>query len=229
MCIRDSILTVLARTHPDASLRHKGLSIILVEKEPGDHFDPPQLSGEYIPTVGYYGMRSFSLGFEDFRVPVANLIGGVENKGFYQLMATYEWARIQTAARAVGVAQAAFDAALKDSQERQQFGQAISEFQIIRHKLAHMRTQIEAGRQLTYYAARMKDMGQRCDLEAGMAKLFCAEMVEHVTSDAMQIFGGYGYSLEYPAHRFWRDGRVFKIFEGTSEIQAEVIAKRLLS
>ncbi|WP_423225273.1 acyl-CoA dehydrogenase family protein [Candidatus Amarolinea aalborgensis] len=226
---RAHILTVLARTHPDASLRHKGLSIILVEKEPGDHFHPPQLSGEYIPTVGYYGMRSFSLGFEDFRVPVANLIGGVENKGFYQLMATYEWARIQTAARAVGVAQAAFDAALKYSQERQQFGQAISEFQIIRHKLAHMRTQIEAGRQLTYYAARMKDMGQRCDLEAGMAKLFCAEMVEHVTSDAMQIFGGYGYSLEYPAHRFWRDGRVFKIFEGTSEIQAEVIAKRLLS
>ena len=226
---RAHILTVLARTHPDASLRHKGLSIILVEKEPGDHFDPPQLSGEHIPTVGYYGMRSYSLGFEDFRVPVANLIGGVENKGFYQLMATYEWARIQTAARAVGVAQAAFDAALKYAQERQQFGQAISEFQIIRHKLAHMRTQIEAGRQLTYYAARMKDMGQRCDLEAGMAKLFCAEMVEHVTSDAMQIFGGYGYSLEYPAHRFWRDGRVFKIFEGTSEIQAEVIAKRLLS
>ncbi|MFZ1462964.1 MAG: acyl-CoA dehydrogenase family protein [Anaerolineae bacterium] len=226
---RAHILTVLARTHPDASLRHKGLSIILVEKDPGDHFQPPQLSGEHIPTVGYYGMRSYSLGFEDFRVPVANLIGGVENKGFYQLMATYEWARIQTAARAVGVAQAAFDAALKYAQERQQFGQAISEFQIIRHKLAHMRTQIEAGRQLTYYAARMKDMGQRCDLEAGMAKLFCAEMVEHVTSDAMQIFGGYGYSLEYPAHRFWRDGRVFKIFEGTSEIQAEVIAKRLLS
>ncbi len=226
---RAHILTVLARTHPDASLRHKGLSIILVEKEPSDHFQPPHLSGEHIPTVGYYGMRSYSLGFEDFRAPAANLIGGVENKGFYQLMATYEWARIQTAARAVGVAQAAFDAALKYSQERQQFGQPISEFQVIRHKLAHMRTQIEAGRQLTYYAARMKDMGQRCDLEAGMAKLFCADMVEHVTSDAMQVFGGYGYSLEYPAHRFWRDGRVFKIFEGTSEIQAEVIAKRLLS
>jgi (2S)-methylsuccinyl-CoA dehydrogenase len=226
---RAQILTVLARTHPDAGMRHKGLSIFLVEKEPGNEFKPPHLFGEHIPTVGYYGMKSFSLGFEDFPVPAENLIGLVENKGFYQLMATYEWARIQTAARAVGVAQAAFDAALKYSQERVQFGQAISEFQIIRHKLAYMRTQIEAGRQLTYYAATMKDQGKRCDLEAGMAKLFCADMVEHVTSEAMQVFGGYGYSLEYPAHRFWRDGRVFRIFEGTSEIQAEVIAKRLLS
>ncbi len=226
---RAQILTVLARTHPDPAMRHKGLSIFLVEKEPGNEFQPPHLFGEHIPTVGYYGMKSYSLGFEDFPVPAENLIGLVENKGFYQLMATYEWARIQTAARAVGVAQAAFDAALKYSQERVQFGQAISEFQIIRHKLAHMRTQIEAGRQLTYYAAAMKDQGKRCDLEAGMAKLFCADMVEHVTSEAMQVFGGYGYSLEYPAHRFWRDGRVFRIFEGTSEIQAEVIAKRLLS
>jgi len=126
------------------------------------------------------------------------------------------------------VAQAAFEAALRYSQERTQFGKPISEFQVIGHKLAHMATQIEAGRQLTYHAARMKDTGKRCDLEAGMAKAFCAEMAEQVTSEAMQIFGGYGYSREFPAQRFWRDARVFRIFEGTSEIQYEVIAKRLL-
>src|SRR6266436_3197870 len=114
------------------------------------------------------------------------------------------------------------------TEERTQFGKPISEFQVIGHKLAHMATQVEAGRQLTYHAARMKDTGKRCDLEAGMAKAFCAEMAEHVTSEAMQIFGGYGYSREFPAQRFWRDARVFRIFEGTSEIQYEVIAKRLL-
>ncbi len=225
---RAHILCVLARTDPDESKRHRGLSLFLVEKEPGDGFSPPALSGEAIPTIGYHGMRSFSLGFQDFWVPAENLLGGVENKGFYQLMATYEYARIQTAARAVGVAQAALEAALKYSQERVAFGQPISEFQAIRHKLADMATQIEAARQLTYYAASMKDEGRRCDLEAGMAKLFAADMVEHVTSEAMQIFGGYGYSMEYPVQRFWRDGRLFRIFEGTSEIQREVIAKRLL-
>ncbi len=149
-------------------------------------------------------------------------------KGFYQLMQTYESARIQTAARAVGVAQGAFELAIKYSKERYQFERPISEFQLIRAKLAKMMTYIEAARQLTYYACRMKDSGKRCDLEAGMAKLFAAEMVEYVTSEAMQIFGGYGYSKEYEIERYWRDGRLFRIFEGTSEIQEEVIAKRLL-
>jgi len=144
------------------------------------------------------------------------------------LMATYESARIQTAARAVGVAQAAFEAALKYSKERVQFGQPIASFQAIRHKLADMATEIEAARRLTYYACEMKDRGTRCDLEAGMAKVFAAEMAERVTSEAMQVFGGYGYSLEFPVQRYWRDARVFRIFEGTSEIQREVIAKRLL-
>jgi (2S)-methylsuccinyl-CoA dehydrogenase len=143
-------------------------------------------------------------------------------------MATYEYARIQTAARAVGTAQAAYEAALKYSQERIQFGRPISDFQVIRHKLAHAATEIEAARQLTYYACAKKDAGARSDLEAGMAKVFAAEMAERVTSEMMQIFGGYGYSREYPAQRFWRDARVFRIFEGTSEIQYEVIAKRLL-
>lgn len=225
---RAHLMTVLARTDPDAKKRHKGLSMIVVEKEPGNEFMPPQLTGERIPTIGYHGMKSFSLSFSDFETPVANLIGGVEGKGFYQLMGVYEVARVQTAARAVGVAQAALEAALRYSKEREQFGKKISEFQVIEHKLAYMATKVEAGRQLTYYAARMKDQGKRSDLEAGMAKLFCADMVEYVTSEAMQIHGGYGYAIEYPISRFWRDGRVFRIFEGTSEIQASVIAKRLL-
>lgn len=226
---RAHIMTILARTDPDPSLRHKGLSMFVLEKEPGDEFIPPYLTGQPIPSIGYHGMRSFSLNFDNLEVPARNLVGEVEGRGFYQLMAVYEVARIQTAARAVGVAQAALDAALQYAQERKQFGRPIGEFQAIRHKLAYMATQVEAGRQLAYYAATMKDQGKRCDLEAGMAKLFCADMVEHVTSEAMQIFGGYGYALEYPVQRYWRDGRLFRIFEGTSEIQAEVIARRLLS
>jgi len=226
---RAHIMTVLARTDPDLSKRHKGLSMFVVEKEPGDGFAPPHLLGERIPTIGYHGMKSYSLAFDDFEVPAENLIGLEEGRGFYQLMGIYEVARIQTAARAVGVAQAALDAAIRYAQEREQFGKPIADIQTIRHKLAYMATKVEAGRQLTYHAALKKDSGQRSDLEAGMAKLFCADMVEYVTSEAVQIHGGYGYALEYPVSRFWRDGRVFKIFEGTSEIQATVIAKRLLS
>ncbi len=225
---RAQILTVLARTDPDPAKRHKGLSLFLVEKESGDAFDPPRIAGEPIPTVGYHGMHCFTLGFQDCAVPAENLIGGTENKGFYQLMVAYESARIQTAARAVGVAQGAFDLALKYSQERQQFGQQICNFQAIRHKLADMATEIQAGRQLTYYAATMKDTGRRCDLEAGMAKLFAADMVERVASEALQIHGGYGYSKEYSIQRYWRDARLFRVFEGTSEIQREVIGKRLI-
>src|SRR5262245_55469000 len=225
---RAHLLTVLARTNPEISPKHKGLSILLVEKKPGDEFHPPELGGSPIPTIGYKGMRSYSLQFDGYPCPAENLLGGEEGKGFYQLMATYEYARIQTAARAVGVAQAAFDAALKYSQERIQFDKPIAEFQVIRHKLAHAATEIEAARRLCYYASEMKDTGRRCDLEAGMAKVFAAEMAERVTSEMLQVFGGYGYSREYPAQRYWRDARVFRIFEGTSEIQYEVIAKRLL-
>jgi len=225
---RAHVLTVLARTNPDVQPKHKGLSLLLVEKPQGDGFVPPALTGGPIPTIGYKGMKSYSLGFDGYECPVENLLGGVEGRGFYQLMATYEYARIQTAARAVGTAQAAFEAALKYSQERTQFGKPISEFQVIRHKLAHAAVEIEAARQLTYYASAMKDTGKRCDLEAGMAKAFAAEMAERVTSEMLQVFGGYGYSREYPAQRFWRDARVFRIFEGTSEIQYEVIAKRIL-
>jgi alkylation response protein AidB-like acyl-CoA dehydrogenase len=225
---RAHVLTVLARTNPDASLKHKGLSMLLVEKEPGDEFHPPQLSGGAIPTIGYKGMKSYSLGFDGFLCAKENLLGGVEGRGFYQLMPTYEYARIQTAARAVGVAQAAVEAAIKYAKERVQFGKPIAEHQIIRHKIAHMCTELEAARQLCYFAAGAKDEGKRSDLEAGYAKAFGAEMAERVTSEALQVFGGYGYSREYPAQRFWRDARVFRIFEGTSEIQYEVIAKRIL-
>jgi (2S)-methylsuccinyl-CoA dehydrogenase len=225
---RAHVLTVLARTNPDVQPPHKGLSLLLVEKEPGDGFHPPELAGGAIPTIGYKGMKSYSLGFDGFACPRENLLGGEEGRGFYQLMATYEYARIQTAARAVGTAQASYEAALKYAQERVQFGHPIADFQVIRHKLAHAAVEIEAARQLTYYACEKKDSGARSDLEAGMAKVFAAEMAERVTSEMMQIFGGYGYSREYPAQRFWRDARVFRIFEGTSEIQYEVIAKRLL-
>ena len=228
MANRAHLLCVLARTDPDYSKRHKGLSLFLVEKEPVEGFDPPQLSGEHIPTIGYYGMRSYSLAFEELPVPAANLIGDQENQGFYQLMATYEAARIQTAARAVGVAQGAYDLAKQYAQERVQFDQPISQFQAIRHMLADMATEIEAARQLTYFAAARKDSGQRCDLEAGMAKLYASDMVERVTSSAVQIHGGYGYSKEYSVSRYWRDGRIFRVFEGTSEIQREVIARRIL-
>lgn len=223
---RAHVLCTMVRTDPSQP-KHKGLSILLVPK-PGDAFDPPRLSGDPIPTIGYKGMNSYNVAFDNYEVPAENLLGMAEGRGFYQLMATYEYARIQTAARAVGVAQAALDAALQYAQEREQFGKPISSFQAIRHKLAKARTEIEAARQLTYHACRMKDTGRRCDLEAGMAKAFAAEMAEHVTSECLQVFGGYGYSREFPAQRYWRDARVFRIFEGTSEIQYEVIARRLL-
>lgn len=229
MANRAHVLCVLARTDQDYSKRHKGLSLFLVEKEPGEEFAPPGLSGEYIPTIGYYGMRSYSLSFEEMRVPAASLIGGEPNQGFYQLMATYESARIQTAARAVGVAQGAYEAARLYAQERIQFEQPIAQFQAIRHMLADMATEIEAARQLTYFAAARKDSGKRCDLEAGMAKLYASDMVERVTSNALQVHGGYGYAKEYSVSRYWRDGRLFRVFEGTSEIQREVIARRILS
>lgn len=228
---RANILVVLARTSFNPSKRHQGLSIFIVEKKPSEAHEGikhKNITGELIETVGYHGMHCWTLHFEDCFVPDENLIGLEPGKGFYQLMQTYESARIQTAARAVGVAQGAFELAVKYSKERFQFEVPISSFQLVRAKLAKMMTYIEAARQLTYYACKMKDSGKRCDLEAGMAKLYAAEMAEYVTSEAMQIFGGYGYSKEYEIERYWRDGRIFKIFEGTSEIQEEVIAKRIL-
>jgi|TARA_B110000263_G_C15311784_1_gene513858 alkylation response protein AidB-like acyl-CoA dehydrogenase len=225
---RANVLMVLARTNPDTSLRHKGLSMFFVEKESAEKIVHPNIKGEPIPTVGYHGMRSYNLAFEDVFVPDEGLLGGEENKGFYQLMVSYESARLQTAARAVGVATAAFDFALQYSKEREQFGKPICEHQAIRMKLSEMKVELEAARQLTYYAASLKDSGKRCDLEAGMAKVKAAKAVEFITREAMQILGGYGYSKEFPVERYWRDGRVISIFEGTSEIQHEIIAKAIL-
>jgi alkylation response protein AidB-like acyl-CoA dehydrogenase len=225
---RAHVLTVMARTDPDPAKKHRGLSLFLFEKQPGDNFMPPQLAGEPIATVGYHGMRSYSLSFDEAWVPAANLIGGVEGRGFYQLMASYEEARIQTAARAVGVAQGAYEAAVRYAHERSQFGQPIGNFQVIRHKLAHMAVELEAARQLAYHAAAQKDTGMRCDFEAGMAKVFAAEMAERVAREGMQIHGGYGYSMEFDAQRYWRDARVLSIFEGTNEIQLEIIGRRIM-
>src|SRR4029078_1600456 len=181
-----------------------------------------------IPTIGYKGVTSFALAFDGFRVPKECLLGDVPGQGFAQLMATYEYARIQTAARAVGVAQAALEAAIAYAKQRVQFGVPIAQHQAIRHKIAKMASDVHAAREPCWFAARAKDLGKRCDLEAGCAKAFASEMAERVTSDALQVFGGYGYSREFRVQRFWRDARVFKIFEGTIEIQYEVIAKRLL-
>jgi (2S)-methylsuccinyl-CoA dehydrogenase len=224
---RASVLTVLARTDPAADPPRKGLSILLVEKEPGDGFAPPGLMGEPISTVGYHGMRCFSLSFENLPVPAQNLVGGTPGRGFYQLMATYELARIQTAARALGVAQAALEAAIKYARERRQFAKTLIEQPVIREKLAEMATRLEAARQLTYHAARRRSAGGRADREASMAKLFATETVEFVTREAMQIHGGYGYSKEFDVQRYWRDAKVFSLFEGTSEIQREVIGRSL--
>ena len=225
---RANILTVMTRTDPDLSKKHRGLSLMLFEKTPGNDFAPPHLTGSKIPTIGYHGMGSYALSFDDAFVPAANLIGGKEGQGFYQLMNTYEAARIQTAARGVGVAQAAYECAVKYAKERTQFGVPIGNHQVIRHKLAHMAVDIEAARQLAYYAASQKDTGKRSDFEAGLAKVFAAEMAERVTREAMQVHGGYGYSMEFNAQRFWRDARVLSIFEGTSEIQLEVIGRRIM-
>jgi (2S)-methylsuccinyl-CoA dehydrogenase len=221
---RAHVLTVLART---SGAKHEGLSLFFVEKEPSLSFSP-HVSASPIPTIGYKGVTSYALSFDGLRVPSQALLGGVEGKGFRQLMSSFEYARIQTAARAVGVAQASLDAAIGYAKERVQFGVPIAQHQVIRHKIAKMATDVEAARQLCRFAARAKDEGRRCDLEAGYAKAFAAEMAERTTTEAMQVFGGYGYSKEYDVQRYWRDARVFRIFEGTSEIQYEVIAKRLL-
>ncbi len=227
MALQASVLTVLTRTEEDKSLRHKGLSILLAEK-PGDSWAEPTLTGGPIPSIGYRGLKSYSVFFDGHAVPDENLVGLERGKGFKQLMSTFEIARIQTAARAVGVAQAALDAALDYATQRRQFGKTLAEQPVIRHKLAEMAAKTEAARQLTAYAARQKDTGKRADLEAGMAKMVATEAVEFVAREGLQIHGAYGYSEEFPAQRFWRDSKVFSVFEGTSEIQADVVAKQLL-
>ena len=227
---RAGMMTLLARTDPSTT-DHSGLSMFLVEKTPGvpdSPFPDKGLSGSEIRVIGYRGMKEYEIAFDGFPVPVGNLLGGKENQGFRQLMQTFESARIQTAARAVGVAQSALDVALDYAVARIQFGKPIIRFPRVYAKLAMMAVEIMAARQLTYHAARKKDSGDRCDLEAGMAKLLAARVAWSAADNAVQIHGGNGFAEEFPASRILCDARILSIFEGAAEIQAHVIARRLL-
>ena len=228
--VRADLMTVLARTNPDEK-GYRGLSMFLAAKPRGDDdtpFPAKGMTGGEIEVLGYRGMKEFDISFDGFEVPVANLLGGEEGQGFKQLMQTFESARIQTAARAIGVAQAALDLGLRYALERTQFGKQIVAFPRIADKLAMMAAEIMAARQLTYYSAREKDLGHRCDLEAGMAKLLGARVAWANADNALQIHGGNGFALEYPVSRVLCDARILNIFEGAAEIQAQVIARRLL-
>ena len=227
---RADMMTVLARTDPKEK-GYRGLSMFLAPKPRGtdDNPFPAQgMSGGEIEVLGYRGMKEYDISFDGFAVPAANLLGGVEGQGFKQLMQTFEAARIQTAARAIGVAQSALDLGLRYGMERAQFGKPIISFPRVSDKLAMMAAEILITRQLTYFAAREKDAGRRCDLEAGMAKLLAARVAWAAADNALQIHGGNGFALEYPVSRVLCDARILSIFEGAAEIQANVIARRLL-
>lgn len=228
--VRADIMTVLVRTKPEEK-GHKGLSMLIAEKPRGTDAEPfpvQGLSGGEIEVLGYRGMKEYELAFEGFEVPAGNLLGEVEGKGFAQLMQTFESARIQTAARAIGVAQSALDVGLRYAEERVQFGKALVNFPRVADKLTMMAVEINIARQLTYFSAREKDAGKRCDLEAGMAKLLGARVAWAAADNALQIHGGNGFALEYPVSRILCDARILSIFEGAAEIQAQVIARRLL-
>jgi len=227
---RADVMTLLARTDP-ATSNYSGLSMFLAEKTRGDDADmfPDEgIVGGEIEVLGYRGMKEYEIGFDGFRVRGENLLGGVEGQGFKQLMQTFESARIQTAARAIGVAQNALDIAMKYAEDRKQFGKSLIEFPRVHSKLAMMAVEIMIARQLTYFSAREKDAGRRCDLEAGMAKLLGARVAWAAADNGVQIHGGNGFALEYPISRVMCDARILNIFEGAAEIQAQVIARRLL-
>ncbi|MGF7160369.1 alkylation response protein AidB-like acyl-CoA dehydrogenase [Rhodoligotrophos appendicifer] len=220
-------ILVMARTDqtvPD-NKRHQGISAFMVEKPRGEL--PENVSGATIPKIGYHGWKTWELAFDGCRVPAANMIGE-EGKAFYMLSHGLEKARAHTAARSIGLAQGALEDATAYAQERRQFGKAIGEFQAIRFKLATMATEIEAARQLLYYVCSEIDGHRRCDKEAAMVKLFASEMSERVCSEALQVFGGAGYTTLNAVERYWRDARLTKIFEGTSEIQLRIISDHLL-
>ena len=231
--VRADLMTLLARTNADEP-GYKGLSMFLAEKtrltgEDGEaEFVDDGLTGTEITVLGYRGMKEYELGFEDFKVPADSLLGGEEGAGFKQLMRTFESARIQTAARGVGVAQAALEDAILYATEREQFGGPIFQFPRVAHKIGRMICSIQAGRQLTYFSAREKDQEKRCDLEAGMAKLLATRSAWEAADANVQIHGGNGYAEEYTASRLLVDARVLSIFEGANEIQAHVVARRLL-
>jgi (2S)-methylsuccinyl-CoA dehydrogenase len=223
-------MTLLVRTDPNTN-DYRGLSMFVAEKPRGVEGEPflaKGMSGGEIGVLGYRGMKEYEIGFDDFEVPAANLLGREEGQGFKQLMQTFESARIQTAARAVGVAQSAMEQALDYAQNRVQFGGPIVGFPRVADKIVMMAVEIMIARQLTYFAAREKDSGRRCDLEAGMAKLLAARVAWAAADNAVQVHGGNGFALEFPASRILCDARILNIFEGAAEIQAQVIARRLL-
>ena len=227
---RSQVMTLLARTDPDTT-NHTGLSMFLAEKIPGtdEHPFPTEgMSGTEIEVLGYRGMKEYELSFDQFKVKEENLLGGEEGKGFKQLMQTFESARIQTAARAVGVAQSALDVSMQYAIDRKQFGKSLIEFPRVAGKLAMMAVEIMIARQLTYFSAWEKDNDRRCDLEAGMAKLLGARVAWAAADNGLQVHGGNGFALEYTISRILCDARILNIFEGAAEIQAQVIARRLL-
>ncbi|MEM9199679.1 MAG: acyl-CoA dehydrogenase family protein, partial [Pseudomonadota bacterium] len=227
---RADVMTLLARTDP-ATDNYAGLSMFLAEKPRGTDAEPfpaEGMTGGEIEVLGYRGMKEYELGFDGFKVSAENLLGGVEGQGFKQLMATFESARIQTAARAIGVAQNALDLGLRYALDRKQFGKPLIAFPRVYGKLAMMAVEIAFARQLTYFSAREKDADRRCDLEAGMAKLLGARVAWACADNGLQIHGGNGFALEYPISRVLCDARILNIFEGAAEIQAQVIARRLL-
>jgi (2S)-methylsuccinyl-CoA dehydrogenase len=227
---RTHVMTLLARTNPD-STDHRGLSMFLAEKTPGTDaapFPTTGMTGGEIEVLGYRGMKEYELAFDNFHVKGENLLGGEEGKGFKQLMQTFESARIQTAARAVGVAQCALDLGMQYAKDRKQFGKSLIEFPRVSGKLAMMAVEIMLTRQLTYFSAFEKDNDRRCDMEAGMAKLLGARTAWSAADNSLQIHGGNGFALEYKISRVLCDARILNIFEGAAEIQAQVIARRLL-
>ncbi len=228
--VRADLMTLLVRTNP-AEKGYRGLSMLLAEKPRGTDQSPfpaSGMTGTEIEVLGYRGMKEYEIAFDGFAVKAENLLGGVEGLGFKQLMATFESARIQTAARAIGVAQSALEQALSYALARVQFGEPIANFPRVADKIAMMAVEIMMARQLTYYAARQKDSGRRCDLEAGMAKLLAARVAWAAADNAVQVHGGNGFALEFPVSRILCDARILNIFEGAAEIQAQVIARRLL-
>jgi len=224
---RADIIYVCARTDPprDPQRRYQGLSLFEIRKERGEF--PAGMSGSTIPKIGYFGFRTYELAFDSFRIPGDSLIGE-RGKAFYYLSRGLEVARVHTAARSIGQAQGALNVAIDYATQRIQFNHPISDFQAIRFKIANMATEIEAARLLMYHVCHQIDTGRRCDKEASMAKYYAAEMAERVTSEAMQILGGAGYTTHFPVERYWRDARLTKIFEGTSEIQQRIISDHIL-
>lgn len=220
---RSGLIALLCKTDPTATPRHKGISVVLVE-----HGEGLTVSRD-LPKLGYKGVESCELSFEDCRVPASAILGGVPGKGFGQMMKGLETGRIQVASRALGVATAALEDALTYSQQRESFGQPIWKHQSVGNYLADMATKLTAARQLTRYAAEKFDSGQRCDMEAGMAKLFASEVAMEIALNAVRIHGGYGYSTEYDVERYFRDAPLMIVGEGTNEIQRNVIAAQLVS